>query len=353
MGVIGTQRILESEASPGLFERIGRFLAEQRLSPEPAHYTFAYHVMSDPEGPLARAVETLTDGGVRLSRKDIVSLGGEAVAGPTVELVAPAPARNTAPEEEQPNPAALIDRAKEHVDDFADTVRAIHVETRGFGRDIAASAAAIRRQGAVEGMDEIARLTGAMLDRVRQAEARLEAATRETEALRSALDEARDSARHDPLTELANRRAFDEAYAALVPGTAVVVAVCDIDYFKWAIACSRRSASRSSRNARGISSRASGARNSRSCSSASHSRKRARSSSARAPRSPRGGCGCARPTPSSARSPFPPGLPAPPGRSSRRRRWPAPTPRSTPPNMPGGTAWISRRKLAKCATGAR
>ncbi|MCW6537100.1 diguanylate cyclase [Sphingomonas lycopersici] len=232
MGVIGTQRILESEPSPGLFERIGRFLAEQRLSPEPAHYTFAYHVMSDPEGPLARAVETLTDGGVRLSRKDIVSLGGEAVAGPTVELVAPAPARNTAPEEEQPNPAALIDRAKEHVDDFADTVRAIHVETRGFGRDIAASAAAIRRQGAVEGMDEIARLTGAMLDRVRQAEARLEAATRETEALRSALDEARDSARHDPLTELANRRAFDEAYAALVPGTAVVVAVCDIDYFK-------------------------------------------------------------------------------------------------------------------------
>ena len=235
MGVTGTQRIQEGEPSSGLFERIGRFLIEQRLSPEPAHYTFAYHVMSDPDGALARAVETLTDGGVRLSRKEIVSLGGEAVAGPTVEFSAPQapPARPVAAaEEEQPNPAALIDRAKEQVDDFADTVRAMHDETRGFGRDIAASAAAMRRQGVTEGMDEIARLTGTMLDRVRQAEARLEAATRATEALRSALDEARDSARHDPLTELANRRAFDEAYAALVPGAAVVVAVCDIDYFK-------------------------------------------------------------------------------------------------------------------------
>jgi len=232
VGVIGTRRSPEGEGSSGLFERIGRFLAEQRLSPEPAHYTFAYHVMSDPDGALARAVATLTDGGVRLSRNDIVSLGGEAVAGPTVDLSAAPQARAAPVEEEQPNPAALIDRAKEQVDDFADTVRAMHDETRGFGRDIAASAAAIRRQGVTEGIDEIARLTGAMLDRVRQAEARLEAATRETEALRSALSEARDSARHDPLTELANRRAFDEAYAALAPGATVVVAVCDIDYFK-------------------------------------------------------------------------------------------------------------------------
>ncbi len=233
MGFIDTQRAPRDNVPSGLFERIGRFLAEQRLAPEPAHYTFAYHVISDPDGPLALAVQVLTDGGVRLSRNDITALGGEAVAGPSVEFCSAAPSTLAeASGATAPDPTTLIERTREQVDDFVDTVRAIHVETRGFGRDIAASAAALYRQGSTGGIDEIARLTGAMLDRVRQAEARLEAATRETEVLRSALIEARDSARLDPLTELANRRAFGEAYAALAPNLAVVVAMCDIDHFK-------------------------------------------------------------------------------------------------------------------------
>lgn len=232
MEFIAARQMQDGSAPLGLFERIGLFLADHRLSPEPAHYTFSYHVLSDPNGALARAVAALTDGGVRLSRDDIVSLGGEAVTGPAVELV------HDTPRVESPSPAtgpdadALIARTQQQVDGFADTVRAIHGEAVDFGRDIAASAAAMRKDTLADGIDEIARLTGAMLERVRQVEARLAVATRETEELRAALDVARGNARSDPLTELANRRAFDEAYANLTPGTSAIVAVCDVDHFK-------------------------------------------------------------------------------------------------------------------------
>lgn len=216
-----------SSAPPGLFERIGQFLTEHHLSPEPAHYSFCYHILSDPDGELARAVAALTDGGVRLSRSDILSLGGEAVTGPAVQFRA-----QEAPVAPPPDAAALIAQTQAQVDDFVDTVRAIHVETTDFGRDIAASAAAIHQHKATDGIDEIARLTGAMLERVRQVEARLEVTTRETEELRAALDIAHNNARRDPLTEMPNRRAFDEAYAALPPDASTVIAVCDVDHFK-------------------------------------------------------------------------------------------------------------------------
>jgi diguanylate cyclase len=68
---------------------------------------------------------------------------------------------------------------------------------------------------------------------VRTAEARLDSATREASELRKKLEEARDNARRDPLTDLPNRRAFEEAYAAqAASGERICMAVCDIDHFK-------------------------------------------------------------------------------------------------------------------------
>lgn len=219
----------KGDLPPALFGRIGRFLAQHRLSADPVHYAFAYHVLADPDGEVARAVSLITDGGVRLSRRDIESLGGSVATGAPIAAGEGGDRGGEPPE----NPAdALIARTQVQVDGFADTVRAIHVETSDFGRDIAASAAAMSAIDLSAAIDEVARLTGAMLQRVRQTEVRLAAATRETEELRAALDEARGNARLDPLTELANRRAFDEAFARLEPGATAVVAVCDVDHFK-------------------------------------------------------------------------------------------------------------------------
>lgn len=208
-----------SETAKHLYDRIGEFLVDQRLDPDPANYAFAYQLLANPDGPLARAVHALTDGGVRLTRRDIETLGceGQPVAGmPTANI-----------EKAQ----GLVAQTQMQVEGFQDMVTAMRAETEDFGRDLAASARAMRSSG---GDDiEVARITATMLERVRNAEERLESANREASELRCKLEEARDNARKDPLTGLPNRRAFEEAYAAqAAAGSDICMAVCDVDHFK-------------------------------------------------------------------------------------------------------------------------
>ncbi|MFA6116422.1 MAG: GGDEF domain-containing protein [Sphingomonas sp.] len=209
--------------SAQLFNRIGHFLAEHRLSPDPRHYAFAYRVCSDETGPLAQAVASLTDGGIRLSSRDIEALGGEIG---TLAVAA-------SPENAAKKADGLVAQTQMQVDGFTDMMHAIRAETQDFGRDLAASADAIRESRDTVGIDEVVRLTGVMLGRVRSAETKLEEATHEATELRAKLEEARDNARRDPLTDLPNRRAFEEAYAEqAATGARLCVAVCDVDHFK-------------------------------------------------------------------------------------------------------------------------
>jgi diguanylate cyclase len=206
-----------------LYDQIGAFLFAQRLDPDPANFAFAYAILANPDGPLAKAVAALTDGGVRLTLRDIETLGCDVST-------------------DAPNARAradgLVAKTQLQVEGFADMVAGLRTETQHFSRDLEASASAIersRRQLSQESaiVDEVARITTAMVERVHVAEAQLEAATREAEDLRQKLDEARDNARRDPLTDLPNRRAFEEEFAARqADATPMVLAVCDVDHFK-------------------------------------------------------------------------------------------------------------------------
>ena len=167
----------------------------------------------------------LTDGGVRISRREIVELGGTVMVGPPGAL----PADTSAVD--------LAEQTQAQVDGFADLMRDIRQETIGFGRDLQQSAAAIQARpaggGPLAGIDDIARITGAMIARVRDAEVRLASAEVEADALRGKLAEACEAARRDQLTGLPNRLAFAEAFGAVDIGAGpVCLAVCDIDNFK-------------------------------------------------------------------------------------------------------------------------
>ena len=207
------------DAGDDLFARVGAFLREHRLSPDPAHYHFAHDVLSNPSGALAEAVARITDDGVRLSRTDIEKLGGTVAAG-----------KNDDGGGADGATRRLMGEAWSQVEDFARVMRDVHAETQGFGRDLAEHAAAMNRAEPAGGMAELARITGAVLARVHAAEHRLAQATQEGEELRAKLAEAQVTARVDMLTGLPNRRAFEEAFAAR-RGTACL-ALCDIDRFK-------------------------------------------------------------------------------------------------------------------------
>lgn len=229
-------------AGNGLVRAILTFLEDQRLEPTPVNYTFAYRVMSDPAGALAREVARRTDGGFRLSSGEVEMLGNAIEAG--IRSCNPAePAPAPAPVESAPAGAADAERAvdteravetQRQVAGFESMVSAIHNETRDFGRDLAASADAL---SAVPGTDvvsaiaELARITASMRARVDIAETRLAQATREASALRQELAVAQEDARRDPLTELPNRRAFESASTDRDDGP-FHVALCDVDHFK-------------------------------------------------------------------------------------------------------------------------
>jgi diguanylate cyclase len=219
-------RQVDEEAADDLYDRIGRFLADHRLSPDPAHYSFAYQVLTDPGGTIAQAVDRLSDGRVRLTTRDIEKLGTSVAAAEPTRMMGRS-------DDIAAGADRLVAQTQAQVEGFASMVRAMHDETRGFGRDLEQSAAAIVHRPGIEGIDEIARVTGAMIARIHDAEKRLARASDETDQLREKLAEAHLAARRDPLTGLPNRRAFEEAFAARDLSRGVwCLAVCDIDRFK-------------------------------------------------------------------------------------------------------------------------
>lgn len=209
-----------------VFARVGEFLRDNGLPPDPTYYAFGHRIVTNPDSDVARTVARLTDNRVRLSRHDIEALG---LPVPGSEPRGRASSNGGADERAE----KLVAQTQAQVDDFATMMRAMQDETRGFGRDLAESAAAMSARSRLDGLDEVAQITTTMLARVRDAEVRLAKATEETDALRTKLKEANDTARRDPLTGLPNRRAFDEAFASRSEADGPhCVAVCDVDRFK-------------------------------------------------------------------------------------------------------------------------
>lgn len=209
-----TRLVASEDRTAQVFECVRAFLTLHRLGADPVHYAFAHAVVCNPNGVLAQSVATMTEGGIRLSARDIATLGGGAAAAPADAVQSD----------------GLVAQTQMQVEGFTDMVRTMRAETADFGRDLAASATAMR--GGASGDDMLA-LTAVMLDRVRSAEARLHEATSEADQLRAKLEEARGDARRDPLTGLPNRRAFEEAFAEhSARGTRLCIAVCDVDRFK-------------------------------------------------------------------------------------------------------------------------
>ena len=236
----GSARRQERRRPDDLFARIGSFLLAQGLPPDPANYAFAHHLLSRDDAEAAAVIARIVQDGVRLTRREIEALGGEVVGGP-VPVSGPVSGPVSAPVPPHPAQRAcddegdaerLVAQTRVQADAVATMVRAMHDETRGFGRDLAESAAALGGKNVRRDTGEIVRLTTSMIQRVADAEGRLASATREADSLRAELVEAQASARCDPLTGLPNRRAFEEAFAALDPHGRNCVALCDIDRFK-------------------------------------------------------------------------------------------------------------------------
>ena len=194
-----------------VFHDIGEFLFGNRLDPTPEHYDLAFQYRAAANAPLADAIHAEIEAAGGLSADAAERIFAEFGDPVTPDVL-----------------AALAENIEVQLDGLS-----------GIARQSGADAAEFRTalEAAPGDVAELVELTRAMVARTRNAEAQLRKSTCELQGLRAHLAEAQQFADVDPLTELANRRAFkrhlDKAIAqARATGAPLSLAFADIDHFK-------------------------------------------------------------------------------------------------------------------------
>lgn len=213
------------EAAPAaadLFSRIGGFLRAHRLDPTPINYDLAYKYLSGNDPTLVASVDTaiVRDG---LLRPDVAEQIADAAANHvSSELV-----------------GKLIDQAHQSMTLAASLVGQSRTDVKVFGSalDKGASAMDAGGESAARALELMVELTRTMIGKTQDAERRLADMGAQMESLQGDLAEAQAVAESDPLTGLANRRAFQSRLAraitqAQAENYPLSVAFCDIDHFK-------------------------------------------------------------------------------------------------------------------------
>ena len=191
------------------------FLARQCLPPTPQNYTLAYIALTEPDAPIGRAVNAITDGGFRIKQDEADQIVG---------LYADGTSRSDDASEGNEERDAL----RHQTIKLGEAVSTAAAATGAFTRDLSAEAQVLDGDAA-----RTVQIVARMIERSKRVEDEFIAAAREVEALRQELETARDDAERDQLTGLGNRRAIEGHLQRLADGGHPrIVGICDIDHFK-------------------------------------------------------------------------------------------------------------------------
>ena len=193
--------------------------------PTPVNFELWLHALGDPEGPLGREIRRIL-----------------AAAEPFTEATADMLAAEYLPRgrlsEEIRDAGRVLDRELASV---SNAIAKAHRTQAAYGQTLDKAATSIDAAGDGGELKTIVTGLTAATRRVQREnetlEKKLDASTREVARLREHLEQVRRDAMTDALTNLANRKAFDEHLAAACEqadagGEPLILAVLDIDYFK-------------------------------------------------------------------------------------------------------------------------
>ena len=193
--------------------------------PTPLNFEIWSHVVVEPEGALARELTRL------------ISTGEPLTEGVTEELAAAYLAK--ARLNEQIRDAG--DQLSKELQQVSAAIAAAQESTQAYGQTLAGATKDLadpKAPTAIKGMVErLAAATRAVERENKSLEQRLNESTTELHSLREHLEQVRRDATTDGLTNLANRKAFDEELAKACAevdesGATLTLAVLDIDHFK-------------------------------------------------------------------------------------------------------------------------
>jgi diguanylate cyclase len=209
----------------GLARRVIEAMEESGVWPTPLNFEIWVHYLGDPEGPLGREIKRLLAASEPFTEATADMLAAEYL--PRGRLT-----------EEIRDAGRVLDRELSSV---SEAIANAHKSQVTYGDTLDKAATSIESVGDGAGLKAIVSgLTSATrkVQRENQTlEKRLDASTREVGRLREHLEQVRRDAMTDALTNLANRKAFDEHLEAACAqaesgGGALTLAVLDIDHFK-------------------------------------------------------------------------------------------------------------------------
>jgi len=213
---------LDPAPANDLFGRIGAFLKLNRLDPTPTNYDLAYRYVSSHDPAVVAAVDA--------------AISADGLLRPDVAVVILENALNQVSSELIEK---LIDRAHQSMTLAANLVGQSRTDVHSYGSALEKGAAALGTgpEPAARAIELMVELTRTMIGKTHDAERRLAEMGSQMQEMQGSLAEAQAIAETDPLTGLANRRAFETRLQraisqALVEDYPLSVAFCDIDHFK-------------------------------------------------------------------------------------------------------------------------
>lgn len=209
----------------GLARRVIEAMESAGVWPTPLNFEIWVHYLGDPEGPLGREIKRIL-----------------AAAEPFTEATADMLAAEYLPRgrltEEIRDAGRVLDRELSSV---SEAISKAHKSQAAYGQTLDQAATSIESVGDGAGLQAIVTGLTSATRKVQSEnetlEKRLDASTREVARLREHLEQVRRDAMTDALTNLANRKAFDEHLEAACTRAdaedgALTLAVLDIDHFK-------------------------------------------------------------------------------------------------------------------------
>lgn len=209
----------------GLARRVIEAMESAGVWPTPLNFEIWVHYLGDPEGPLGREIKRILAASEPFTEATADMLAAEYL--PRGRLT-----------EEIRDAGRVLDRELSSV---SEAISKAHKSQAAYGQTLDKAATSIETAGDGAGLQAIVSgLTSATRKVQRENETlekRLDASTREVARLREHLEQVRRDAMTDALTNLANRKAFDEHLEAACAradgeGGALTLAVLDIDHFK-------------------------------------------------------------------------------------------------------------------------
>ena len=216
---------LRSPEAYGLARRVIEAMEDAGVWPTPLNFEIWVHYLGDPVGPLGREIKRILAASEPFTEATADMLAAEYL--PRGKLT-----------EEIRDAGRVLDRELSSV---SEAITNAHKSQAAYGQTLDKAATSIESVGDGAGLQAIVSGLTSATRKVQHEnetlEKRLDDSTREVARLRDHLEQVRRDAMTDALTNLANRKAFDEHLEAAcarseAEGGTVTLAVLDIDHFK-------------------------------------------------------------------------------------------------------------------------